>query len=150
MCYFHPRCGHPCLGAPWHLCSLWQTKATPQPQLSKIPVWLSTEGNNLPIITFKSFLSFTIRNVIKIVLPFRRLKRIEAPKMDRVPVPVRSLLTFPFWIMFRIKLRYWCSSCYKQLKMWLIKNIKHLTYIDYTSGIISEVDGIFAQDVTFR
>ena len=48
-------------------------------------------------------------------LPFLRQNRNWAPKIDLVPVPVRSPFTFPESIIFRMRLRY-CNSSWCFIK----------------------------------
>ena len=62
----------------------------------------------------KSSSAIPLKNVFLVVksgkVPLRKLKRIWAPNMDIVPVPVRSVFLFPFLIMLLMRSKYCCSS----------------------------------------
>ena len=62
----------------------------------------------------KSSSAIPLQNVFLVVksgkVPLRKLKRIWAPNMDIVPVPVRSVFLFPFLIMLLMRSKYCCSS----------------------------------------
>ena len=64
----------------------------------------------------KSSSAIPLQNVFLVVksgkVPLRKLKRIWAPNMDIVPVPVRSVFLFPFLIMLLMRSKYCCSSCF--------------------------------------
>ena len=77
---------------------------------------LVVSNGNFPIIECYDTSNMN-KNFQKIYLPFLRLNRIWAPKIDLVPVPVRSVLTLPLFRMFLMRFKYWFSSCYKWIKI---------------------------------